>query len=1268
MRDVKDYDALVLVTPEVFGRLASQYHYMAKYLPVKRIRFLGSEKAKVLFEKAKKSGTLTKDPGEKEARKFDFVSEDDIIPFSAVHSLISNILKDVLNGRELPRGVTGWYYQQFLKLSYSFVCEDEYYLTWDGDTIPCADFSMFSGGDGQEARPYFDVKREYHAEYFDTLRLLIPGLEKVIGPSFIAEHMIFKKDLVQKLIAKIELNSQLEGNVYWEKILNCIGPDRMTDSSFSEFETYGTFTAVTNPAAYKLRQWHSFRLGGTFFDPDTICERDYEWLGKDFTAISFEKNQTVREDDKGLFDNPVYQSKLSAKQMLQIAQEEFKDGYIEVWEEDDAFSAANTTSGDFKGADEIQSPYKPGVWPERLKYLGTDSWEKYDEMGDRLTDGNPDQGYLCYEYAEFLCDDGKLRDNITKKKDELSSKYDIKVKKACFIICSYNCKYLMQKCLESIYINCDPRTYSIVVLDNASADGVDKWLESQQNDRVKVILSPENLGFPRGCNEAVKNAPIGEDIFLLNNDTRVCAGALFNMRMALYSSGDVGAVGAMQNYSGAQIIDVTFDLPEQYMEFGARYNYEKTGEKYAPMRKLSGFALLIRRNIYDRLNGFDETFSPGYFEDDDLCERIRIDGKRLLLARNSFIYHAGSQNFIKREDLDEIFNRNKQLFMKKWNYDSYTKDPFLHSFDASTLKLIIWDLDNTFWRGILSEEKVSPIPEMIEIVRKAANKGIINSVCSKNDPEKALDMLSSEEFDNIREYFVFPSINWEPKGNRIKQILEDMSLRAENTLFIDDDDFNLREASFVLPALSVMSPANIRNLSDSLDKIENNDMGHDRLNKYKILEQKRTAQKAAASNHDFLMDSRITISLEYDCLSHTDRVCELIERTNQLNYTKIRSSKDEVLRLLKDENYTCALVNARDRFGDYGKIGFLAMSTNEPGTLLHFVFSCRVIGMGIEQFLYNALGCPQINISGSVAVELEPGKEIDWISVEENEASAEVKENAPDSASKAQPGYSPKVLLKGPCDIDGITPYLESFAQIELETNFVDERGIVVAGSNNSTHIYELFNSGVDMVRDTLSRVPFLSESDFLTFMFKFKYDAIVFSTLTEVHSGVYRDKKNGLKICFGSSSFDLTNPDNRNQYISGEYQNNNVKFTDESLKDFAENFEYLGHAAPEESVRNIKWIREKLSPETTLILLLGSEIDPDNNAVEFKDFGKEYKILNSMLYEAFADADNVWLLNITDYITGQDCFEGCTNHYSKKVYHEIAEDLKNVFLQTAQQ
>ena len=110
--------------------------------------------------------------------------------------------------------------------------------------------------------------------------------------------------------------------------------------------------------------------------------------------------------------------------------------------------------------------------------------------------------------------------------------------------------------------------------------------------------------------------------------------------------------------------------------------------------------------------------------------------------------------------------------------------------DISKIKLIIWDLDETFWEGTLSEGGLTACNN-IELVKRLSYDGIINSVCSKNDYPKAEKALIDL---GINDFFVFKSIDWTPKGPRIKQLIKDMGLRPTNVLFIDDNIVNLNEA------------------------------------------------------------------------------------------------------------------------------------------------------------------------------------------------------------------------------------------------------------------------------------------------------------------------------------------------------------------------------------------------------------------------------------------------------------------------------------------
>lgn len=311
------FDALVIVTPNDFLRLRRNYYRLIENLPARRVLFVGNEDV----------GRMATDSGFGD--KAGFINEDKILPFASVHEVMRKALKDILKEQELPRGITGWYYQQFLKMQYVDQCQDVYYLVWDGDTIPCSSFSMFYQ-DG--ALPYLDLKKEYHKEYFTTIARLFPGMSKCIEKSFVSEHMLFRCDIMKQLIADIENNQTIPGELFWEKIIYSIDAAQIQESSFSEYETYGTYVCTNYPSTYRIRNWHSFRLGGEFFDPNTITEADYQWLSQDFNAISFEKGQFVREDHKGLFDNKKYQEKLSARRMLEIAQQEFKEGYLESWD------------------------------------------------------------------------------------------------------------------------------------------------------------------------------------------------------------------------------------------------------------------------------------------------------------------------------------------------------------------------------------------------------------------------------------------------------------------------------------------------------------------------------------------------------------------------------------------------------------------------------------------------------------------------------------------------------------------------------------------------------------------------------------------------------------------------------------------------------------------------------------------------------------------------------------------------------------------------
>ena len=398
-----------------------------------------------------------------------------------------------------------------------------------------------------------------------------------------------------------------------------------------------------HPEEYASRGLQVLENAAEFCKADSLSKEDLKWLSKDYDVLFFDRNQSIREGYAEIFKDPYYREKLSPKQMVDaICQEENEASEDDLTIED------------------------------RLKYLTPDTYKEYEKLGDDLLSANVDQAFLCYENAEYLCDDDNEKERISKKKQELFDTGRVKVKKTAFVILSYNNKYLMQRCIESIYTNCNPESYSLIIFDNNSSDGVAQWLAEwgESNDEAIVALSEENLGFSGGCNAAAAYAPEGEDIFLLNNDTRVPANALFWLRMGLYSSHDVGAAGSIQNYfDSTKDESVNFSVIEKYMEYGAKKNVYTEGA-LEEQSKLCGFALLIRRNVWEEIGGLDEQFNPGYLEDDDICLGIIKLGYKLMMVHNSFIYHVGSQSFIKRNDLDELYIAHRKLLIEKWGFDN----------------------------------------------------------------------------------------------------------------------------------------------------------------------------------------------------------------------------------------------------------------------------------------------------------------------------------------------------------------------------------------------------------------------------------------------------------------------------------------------------------------------------------------------------------------------------------------------------------------------
>ena len=130
----------------------------------------------------------------------------------------------------------------------------------------------------------------------------------------------------------------------------------------------------------------------------------------------------------------------------------------------------------------------------------------------------------------------------------------------------------------------------------------------------------------------------------------------------------IGLVGPMSNYAAApQLVDeVPYrDMAEMH-GFARRWRDEHRGQWFT-VPKLSGFCLLMKRVVYDKIGGLDERFGIGFFDDDDLAERARRAGFELAVAHDLFVHHFGSRTFAGNGiDAEKLLDENAQRFAAKW--------------------------------------------------------------------------------------------------------------------------------------------------------------------------------------------------------------------------------------------------------------------------------------------------------------------------------------------------------------------------------------------------------------------------------------------------------------------------------------------------------------------------------------------------------------------------------------------------------------------------
>lgn len=269
------------------------------------------------------------------------------------------------------------------------------------------------------------------------------------------------------------------------------------------------------------------------------------------------------------------------------------------------------------------------------------------------------------------------------------------------------------------------------------------------------------------------------------------------------------------------------------------------------------------------------------------------------------------------------------------------------------IKCVVWDLDDTLWRGVLAEGDAVALRENVaDIVRALDGRGVLQSVASRNDREQALGKL--REF-GLEEFFLYPQINWGSKQASIARVAELLNIGLDSVAFIDDQPFEREEVAFSLPQVLCLDAADLDRLLD-LPRLNPRFVTEDsrarRLMYLEEAERRRVEEEFVGSKEEFLASLGMVFTIARATAEDLQRAEELTLRTNQLNTTGRHYSYDELDRFRVSPRHRLLLTSLRDKFGSYGKTGLALVECGDDAwTIKLLLMSCRVMSRNVGTVL-----------------------------------------------------------------------------------------------------------------------------------------------------------------------------------------------------------------------------------------------------------------------------------------------------------------------------
>ncbi len=312
---------------------------------------------------------------------------------------------------------------------------------------------------------------------------------------------------------------------------------------------------------------------------------------------------------------------------------------------------------------------------------------------------------------------------------------------------------------------------------------------------------------------------------------------------------------------------------------------------------------------------------------------------------------------------------------------------FLIPLAGRQCKVLVVDLDNTLWGGIVGEDGTKGLQIGLEYpgacflafqraILELHGRGVLLAICSKNNEADALDALANHPQMLLRlEHFASIRINWTDKAQNIREIAAELNVGVDSIAFADDSLAERQRVKLELPEVTVINlpsdPAGYASALRSSPVFERLSVtSEDRERGKYYAEQRERSQLAstATSLEDFYRSLQMRAEFVAVTPATLPRISQLTQKTNQLNTTTRRYSEAEIQSLADDPAWNLFGVRIVDKFGDNGIVGVVISRT--AGEILEidtFLLSCRVIGRTVETAMLarvhdtaRASGCTRI--------------------------------------------------------------------------------------------------------------------------------------------------------------------------------------------------------------------------------------------------------------------------------------------------------------------